>query len=372
MTLSAFWDNVTSGASGVASSVGNFSTTGADGNFSLGATIGSVGNIGKSISDFFNKDRSRSTDVSGFDVNKFRASLASTEAFFEASRTVARPSQFEVIIRPPLWLSALHPKSTEMLAMRVEDVQLPGRILEFRELKTYGPKRNIVTGSQFQSITMTVMTTDSFMERDFFYGWIDSTNMGFTKSNSPNGANSAVHDGDVGYYDDYVGGVEIHCFSPDGGRPRLKLFLHEAYPVAISEVPMSWAARDGYVRHTIEFKFYTLTEHYFSQAALEDNSVLGTIRNFRNTVRNMVTEIRNARNEYRMVRTNLRDANRKLRDMIRGAKGPLGKAEALSSIPDLIAGSISDSNFKLLDRSNDSSVISIAERTMNRSISFFN
>ena len=109
------------------------------------------------------------------------------------------------------------------VSMETSQVSFPGMTLEsVEDTNIYGPTRKVVTGQTFAEISTSVRVSADFKERNFFDDWqrIVSTNRS---------------DFSVGYYDDYVGTMQIFQLDHEDRR-RHGVELVECYPSTIGEL----------------------------------------------------------------------------------------------------------------------------------------
>ena len=177
----------------------------------------------------------RSSLLDGFAYGVLNEILAT----FRSQDGYAKPSKYEVIITPPtgyrgtggtdkstnIFGEILRGKGTDLVrhvSMETSQVAFPGMTLESQEdTNIYGPVRKIVTGQTFAEITTSVRVSADFKERNFFDDWqrIAANRSDFS----------------VGYYDDYVGTMQI--FQLDNqDRRRHGVELIECYPSTVGEL----------------------------------------------------------------------------------------------------------------------------------------
>jgi hypothetical protein len=349
----AFWGDLVAkasdGASGVASSFSNFKFD------SVGGFVSSVLNVGKAINDMFNKGKPPLYPT--FNINDFRSSFSAGD-----DGTIARNNLFEVIIEPPMAMNSVGKSggnssgtASQLLAKRIESTQLPSKTITTTELRTYGPPRKIATGNSYSEIDMTMIISESMAERQFIINWMESI--------QPSLANG--HDGDISYYDDYAGNkskILIRVYDQDGTSPRLEIKLMEAYPINVNEVNLDWSDNNSYMKMRVKFAYRHFTETYYKKGdPLKDESLLGMLRGFKNDIRNTVTDIRNLRYKFKTETANLKGIRDRLSRDWKGGD-PLSRLETLASAPADLLGGLSDSVFKLTDKSQGGSIGSVTDK----------
>jgi hypothetical protein len=339
-----FWSELGNKITDTGGITSSLSTLAGAGSFS--EVLSGIQGVAGSINDYFNKGKPE--EYRGFNVNEFKAS-------FVAGRDggVARNNLFEVMVTPPVVLNSVANKdlATKLLARRIESIEMPSKNINTMPVPTYGPVRKIASGAMYNEIDLSMILSESMTERKFFVDWMESIQPSLM----------GIHDGDVAYYDEYRGTVQIRIYDQDGSSPRLNITLVEAYPISIGETTLSWGDNDSYMKSKVKFQYRSFYENYFEKGeAAKDTSIVGMLRSLREDVRSMVTDIRNLRYNFKQIRSNLKDVKNTIqRDFKSG--DPLGKLEALAAGPAAIAGALNDSAFKLLDRSSSGSVGSVGE-----------
>ena len=146
-----------------------------------------------------------------------------------------RPNYYEILISPPKKLNA----KSEILSYLCSATDFPFETIQTTELVTHNRKRLIASGVDFDPITATFILDSTGIVLDFFQKWksiiIDDT---FS----------------VGYYEDYVGTVEI--FMLDKQKQRIfGVKLKEVYPVNRGNIALSYNTVDSISELAISFVF---------------------------------------------------------------------------------------------------------------------
>ena len=172
----------------------------------------------------------------------------------------ARPSRFEVVIKPPKRIAGTAAAAqmnnpapfqldefagdgtTRHVSMKCSAITLPGRTLSTTRQEHYGPNRQIVTGApDFADITTTfnLIGTDGD-DIKYFHAWQDMS------------VNAS--DFTVGYYDDYVGEIDIYLLDEQDQR-KFGLRLHEAFPKTIADIPLNFDTSNALVNLDVTFMY---------------------------------------------------------------------------------------------------------------------
>ena len=120
--------------------------------------------------------------------------------------------------------------------LRCENISLPGRNMDSTpDTNIYGPEREIVTGYSFGDINATFQCSSDMREKKYWETWQRLTYNPKTF--------------DIGYYNDYVGTVDIHTLDEQENR-RYGCRLVEAWPKTIG--PQQLAYNDNNTYQTVE------------------------------------------------------------------------------------------------------------------------
>jgi len=179
----------------------------------------------------------RSNLLDGFAYGVLNELLAG----FRTDDGYAMPSRYEVILTPPsagFNLSSLEQQRigeqkdvVRKVSMEMSQVAFPGMTLETQEdTNIYGPPRKIVVGQTFAELTTSIRVSQDFKERNFIDNWQRLA------------ANRA--DFSVGYYDDYVGTMQIFQLDQNNRR-RHGVELVECVPTTVSELAADYANQNA-------------------------------------------------------------------------------------------------------------------------------
>lgn len=203
-------------------------------------------------------------------ISKFISNFKNTE--------LSRPCNFDVLIAPTTSLlsTALSPslpaKALQVglitkgndFKFKIEASELPSRFFGLVEYKTYGPVARTPVNNSYDPITLTFICSDDMNERIFFDLWME-----VISTSNPLGALSGaiaetlsnVIDIGVGvrydfeYKDNFTSTIIITQYDLSG-KPTYKVALIEAFPYAVSQLPLDWGSRDTYHRLRVSF-YYT-------------------------------------------------------------------------------------------------------------------
>ena len=165
--------------------------------------------------------------------------LAKAIASLNGENSYSVPNRFEVLILPPgkgrRW-------KAQEVSLRCESILLPGRNLNtLTDGMPYGPTREIVDGVMYaEDIAMTFVASGGLEERVFFEEWQE---LAFDKQTW-----------NVGYYDEYVGDIEIYLLNRQDER-RFGIKLIEAFPKTINGTDLSQATSNEIIKTSVSFSF---------------------------------------------------------------------------------------------------------------------
>jgi len=157
---------------------------------------------------------------------------------FRDGEGIAKPSQYEVLFFPPTGYSGSGGKGKSdnfmvdilqdslgrgeqrEVSMQCHKIEFPGRNLDSTpDTNIYGPSREIVSGFSFAEITASFYQSNNYKEKQFFETW-----------------QRLCYDPNtfaMGYYDEYVGKIQIYSLDNDGLR-RYGVELIECFPKTIA------------------------------------------------------------------------------------------------------------------------------------------
>ena len=179
-------------------------------------------------------------------------------AEFRSDDGYALPSRYEVVILPPQGTRG-QPKgalnnvfskvmeentgegTTRKVGLQCESISFPGRNLDTTDdSNIYGPIRDIVNGYSYADITGVFRCSSDMREKTFFETWQRLAYNPQTWS--------------MGYYDGYVGGLEIHQLDQKDKR-RYGVELIECFPKSIAEIQLSSAQATEVHKISVTFAY---------------------------------------------------------------------------------------------------------------------
>ena len=185
---------------------------------------------------------------------------------FRSDGGFARPNRYEVILSAPNGFrgGGSIPNASSNLngmksagddrkaSLRCQSISFPGRNLDtVPDTNIYGPTREIVQGYSYGEISGTFLCSNDHREKGIFETW---QNLAF----DDNGTWS------LGYYDNYVGSIDIYQLDEKDTR-RAGVKLVECFPKTISAQPLSHGTNN-----TITTVDVTFTYRYWTNVATHE------------------------------------------------------------------------------------------------------
>ena len=173
-------------------------------------------------------------------INEFLSLFLNKDGFSKSAR-------YEVVIGLPKAATStagelLNTETARKVSYHAETIAFPGRNLEIKEdLSTYGPTREVVSGSSYEDLSATFYVATDHREKKFFSEWQDS-------------AHSSNVDFNARYYYDYVGSVDIYQLDEEDRR-RLGIRLMEAFPKTIGAIDMGYANANQINKMSVSFSY---------------------------------------------------------------------------------------------------------------------
>ena len=158
----------------------------------------------------------------------------------KAKEGFAVPNKYEVIITGPSTIHRLG--DARKISFFCNEIMMPGRSLESSaDNNIYGVAREVVNRPLYAGdIVLTFFCSQDAEERIFFEDWqhraFDPTTW------------------DVGYYDDYIGVVDIYLLDKQNIR-RYGVRLHEAYPKEVQGILLSYAQSTDIMKINISMQY---------------------------------------------------------------------------------------------------------------------
>jgi hypothetical protein len=164
---------------------------------------------------------------------------------------VLKPNKFDVQIIPNN--NNFYDNNDPLLIainFRAEQFALPGVTIKVNDINRYGigPKQKFATNVAYQTVSMTLVETEQALILKFFTQWMNKI---FKMSGSRPFYKPAYL---TRYKDSYVATIKITNYD-DTGKENNVTLLKDAFPISISDIPLSWNDNNNLLRIKIEFAF---------------------------------------------------------------------------------------------------------------------
>ena len=188
-----------------------------------------------------------------FNVNEFHSSISKTGGFGVSSA-------FDCFIELPPGLQ-FKGFSTADLRFRIDQVSIPGRVVEQTPFKVYGQPHKIVTGATYAAITLNIICSPDLRERELFMAWQDLM-VGSHRTKFLDGE-EVQDEFDIGYPKGPTGyksaGITINQYIQveEIPEPVYRVNLVDAYPSNVGTIPMNWAQQEVQtISVNIDFRYF--------------------------------------------------------------------------------------------------------------------
>jgi len=131
--------------------------------------------------------------------------------------------------------------NVESLTMFCENAQFPGRDILSSAFRIHGEQREIGIRHQHGDLTISYYCSEDLFERKFFEQWQNVIFNPFTKQH--------------GYYDDYIGSVEISKYNQSWKKETAAYKMSEVYPTNVGVQELT-SSQGDLLRLNITFKYY--------------------------------------------------------------------------------------------------------------------
>ena len=171
---------------------------------------------------------------------------------FHSDEGYAIPNRFEVLILSPpkrgggittnAYAGSERGSDARAVSLRCESVSLPGRNLNsLTDTNIYGPTREIVQGYSYGEVTGTFLCSNEHQEKGIFESW---QNLAFDDTKTWS----------LGYYDNYVGQIDIYQLDEKDNR-RAGVKLVECFPKTIAAQELAYGTNDTITTVDVTFSY---------------------------------------------------------------------------------------------------------------------
>jgi len=167
----------------------------------------------------------------------------------------AKLSDFEVEMPNIVGGVKIDSTGVDYLKYRIASIDMPPRSITFSDYRDYGVPYKIPTQSNFIDVTMQVICSHDYREREYFLKWQDLIVGKHRKLGTETFTTSSEvrSQWDIAYYKDIVSTITIKNYSEDG-KTKYEIKLIDAFPGLVGNMTMSWS--------TSEFAVFPVTINY--------------------------------------------------------------------------------------------------------------
>lgn len=209
--------------------------------------------------------------TAGFDIDAFASDIR--------TRGVVRTHSFLAIVYPPKILQGLYTDpALRRMIIRCEAASLPSMSFMTRDFYRagYGSSEAIAYNTNFEPVNFTFLVDAQAEVYTFFYNWMNcivnfNVSAGFGTSNTIGG--KALKAYEVGYKDDYVTKMLILMYN-EARDQIIEVTLHDAFPMSISEVGLSWGQTDELMKINVPVKYRDFSIDTVDAVTLAKSDVL--------------------------------------------------------------------------------------------------
>lgn len=166
---------------------------------------------------------------------------------------VAKSDRFRVTIQPPNLLLGKYGDAARKLTFQCEQAELPGKTLQFFEVRSYGPSQRFPFQTAFNELFLSFICTanpeglsnQGLWEKQFFEDWLELINPG------PNSTDKGKWN--IEYKNNYKSTLTVEHFDTMGNVNQTINFI-DAYPFVINPMTIAWSD-DSALRMSISFTY---------------------------------------------------------------------------------------------------------------------
>jgi len=210
----------------------------------------------------------------GFDIDAFTTDIR--------TRGVVRTHSFLAIIYPPAILRGeYNDQSIRRMIIRCDASSLPSVSFMTREFYRagYGSSESIAYNTNFEPVNFSFLVDSQAEVYTFFYRWMNcivnfNVSEGFDSVSNIGGKSLKAYE--VGYKDNFVTKMVILLYNEVRDN-IVEVTLHDAFPMSLSEVALSWGQTDDLMKINVPIKYKDFSVKTVDPVALvqsPENSVL--------------------------------------------------------------------------------------------------
>lgn len=177
---------------------------------------------------------------------------------------LAKDNLFLVTITPPDLGVGL---PAQDLSFFCNSVNLPGLNLSTVEVQRqgYGVNEKRPTGMPLDNLSTTFMVDSTFLVKEFFHRWIQST-INFDNSSGYNYEYNQMLPYEVAYHEKYAGTIEVAVYSFNSQEITYVYRFGNAFPISVGDITTAWANNNSFMVIPIQFAFDIYQVQGFGQS----------------------------------------------------------------------------------------------------------
>ena len=180
-----------------------------------------------------------------FSVSGFNAKIS--------NHGLARNNAFIVSITPPLAMASDFDRDLRFFC---KSVDLPSMNITTTDHNPqgFGMTERRPTGFSKSALPATFMMDSGFKVKRFFHRWIQETVNYDTSAGILSEVNGQLPY-EIAYKNDYVGTMEISCFSQNNPDRYYTYILSDVHPIDVGEIGLSWESNDEIMTLPVSFSY---------------------------------------------------------------------------------------------------------------------
>tara|TARA_Y100001951_G_scaffold35412_1_gene27954 strand:- start:658 stop:1224 length:567 start_codon:yes stop_codon:yes gene_type:complete len=187
------------------------------------------------------------SDTAQFSVSKFSSSISKTG--------LASPNKFEMVFKRIPWGQG----EAKQMNLMCDQATLAGRDVQAILDLQYGIRRQVVYNAPtYTPLSLSFLCSDQMTEKRVLDRWNDLC-VGVRKNFN------------VGYYDDYIGELDVYVLDRSGKHRTYHMHYHEIYPKTVAAVELNHSTTNATLRITASFEYAYWTTKGVHRGSMPEN-----------------------------------------------------------------------------------------------------
>lgn len=196
----------------------------------------------------------------GFNINTFKSHINATGTLNNSKFL------FNIVVPPGLLYSTFNNngsvsaaygrQSSDLITFRADTVRTPGVSLATSNIFRYGigPSERKPFNAAFSDISASFIVDKKADIYVFFYSWFNYI-FNFSRGAGGQNTNGALASYTTAYKNYYSTDIEIILYDDSGVKPVQVFRLLQAFPISLSEIPLSWSDKSSLMKMNVSFTF---------------------------------------------------------------------------------------------------------------------